>query len=406
MDCGRTYRSRGHRLYLPLKFSGRTDWPRVRNRLTQILESKKKSGTPLIDLTESNPTRCGFGYLTPELLKPLSDPGNLAYEPDPHGLRKAREEICGYYSEKGVSLHADQIFLTAGTGEAYAFLFRLLCDPGDPVLLPRPGYPLLDYLADLNDVKPVFYDLSYQDAWRMDEKSFPKHFFKTKAVLVVNPNNPTGNYVTREESAFISGVCLKNQCAVISDEVFFDFSWEGSNQERKSFAGCADALSFTLGGLSKFLGLPQMKLGWIVVNGPRKEKEEAIQRLEIIADTYLSVNTPVQNALPVWFQNYKGIIREIRERCLQNRRFLTQALEAAKPVRLLGGEGGWYAMLSLGGFVSDGSLAVRLLEEYNVLLHPGYFFNTGSGREIVLGLLSPAPVFREGVERLLKCLHF
>ncbi len=388
-----------------MKFSKRTEWPLVQNRLAQVLESKKKGGVPLIDLTESNPTRCEFQYLNAELLKPLSNPKNLVYEPDPHGLMEARCVISAYYAQKNISIDPHQIFLTAGTSEAYSFLFRLLCDPGDQVLVPRPSYPLLEYLSDLNDVKTVFYDLGHQSAWRMEKKSFPKSFFKTKAVVVVNPNNPTGNFVTQDERSFISARCAKNRCAIISDEVFFDFPWEEPPCERTSFAGCVDALSFTLSGVSKILGLPQMKLGWIVVNGPAKEKEEAIQRLEVIADTYLSVNTPVQHALAGWFQNYGPTSREILERCRLNLVNLKRELAQNDGIRLLGGEGGWYAVLSLDGTAPDDRLANRLLEEYHVLIHPGYFFNGEGGREIVLSLLLPPSVFHEGVERLLKVVQ-
>lgn len=384
-----------------MKFSKRTDWPLVQNRLTRILEAKKAAGVSIIDLTESNPTRCEFKYLDSALLKPLSDPKNLVYEPASRGLLEARKSVCGYYAEKGIRLHADQIFLTAGTSEAYSLLLRLLCDVDDQILAPKPSYPLLDYLSDLNDVKLSFYDLRYQNSWRMEKAAFSKVSQKTRAIVVINPNNPTGNFVTDVEKAFVSELARKNGGALIADEVFFDFAWE-ETAGRTSFAGGTEVLSFTLGGISKLMGLPQMKLGWIVVNGPRQEKEEAIQRLEVISDTYLSVGAPVQNAFPGWLQNYRRISQEIRQRCLENLGILRQASERCAAIRVLESEGGWYGVLALNGTLSDEALAVRLLEAYNVLVHPGYFFNFETGKEIVLSLLVPSGHFGEGIERLVK----
>ena len=282
-----------------MKFSQRTDWLTTANPLTQRIEEKKKDGVRLIDLTESNPTRCGFNFLNESRLRPFSDIRNLSYDPDPQGLLEARKAVCAYYAEKKISVHPEQIFLTAGTSEAYGFILRLLCDARDLVVIPRPSYPLLDYLATLADVDTIRYFLCYEkNRWRISAESLGIPFIeKPKALILVNPNNPTGNFVSSEELRPINEMCRQSETAIICDEVFLDFAFDPKNAKPVSLAQNREALTFTLSGVSKILGLPQMKLSWIVVSGPEELREKAIERLEIIADTYLSVNTPSQRAV-------------------------------------------------------------------------------------------------------------
>ena len=374
-----------------MKFAKRTDWPADENALAKLSARKKESGVPVIDLTESNPTRCGFAYLNSGLLKSFSAADNLRYEPDPHGLLSAREAVCRYYREKKITVSPEQIFLTAGTSEAYSFLFRLLVDPEKTVLAPSPGYPLFDTLADLNDVRLVHYSLG-------EELPLAADF---RALITVNPNNPTGCFVSPEEKKQIDAFCRDHQAAVIADEVFLDFALEGTAPV--SFAAGGEALTFTLSGISKILGLPQMKLSWIVVSGPETVRRNAISRLEIIADTYLSVNTPSQNALAAWFGDSRPR-EEIVARCRSNLRYLKERLNQSDVFRVLPVAGGWYATLEIQNGKTDEELALDLLGKENTLVHPGYFFDFQKENFLVLSLLPPTEVFKKGIERLHSCL--
>ncbi|MBI4353563.1 MAG: pyridoxal phosphate-dependent aminotransferase [Candidatus Omnitrophica bacterium] len=385
-----------------MTFSKRTDWPKVLNLFSRKAEECRRSGQTPLDLTESNPTRCAFDYLKPKILEGFSNPQSLLYEPDPRGLLAAREAVCRYYAEKGIRIGPDQVFLTASTSEAYTYLFRLLCNPGEPALAPAPSYPLFRYLSELNDIELCEYRLRYNgEAWRVDiphlERSFKN---KTKAVILVNPNNPTGNFIHAHEREAVLSLCRKEEAAVICDEVFHDFAFHSTEEPSIGFAGEERVLSFTLSGVSKIVGLPQAKLSWIVVNGPKALREEAARRLEVLADTYLSVNTPSQRALAGWLERRKEIQGEILERLRTNRRFLSERLEGVEAVRLLGSEGGWYAVLEVKSPCDDEALAIRLLEKRQVLVHPGYLFDFEGGCFLVLSLLPPSEVFREGVERM------
>ncbi len=385
-----------------MRFSKRTSWEAGSNRLSKAVELKRKEGTPLIDLTESNPTRCSFSYLNSDYLKPLTDSKNLLYEPDPRGLLEAREAVCHYYSVKGIKVEPDQVFLTACTSEAYTYLFRLLLDTGDMAVAPRPSYPLFSYLSDLNDVQLAHYSLAYEGAWFIDFQSLERHFPKDpRALILVNPNNPTGNFVHEDEREFLNGLCGSRDMSIISDEVFNDFSLTGKVKQPTSFAGNELALTFTLGGISKILGLPQMKLSWIILSGPREIRKKAAERLEIIADTYLSVNTPTQRALSTWLPKSGPVIEEIQKRLSDNLEYLTEALKGKESVRVLECEGGWYAVLEMTAFLSDEELALKLLEKQNVLTYPGYFFDFPEGNFLVLSLLPKAETFKEGVDRIL-----
>jgi len=379
-------------------FSKRTDWERHPNALSELLTKLKKKGETILDLTESNPTKCGLG-VDLRLLAALIDPGNLSYEPDPLGLLTARQAVCSYYAEKGIAVKLEQIFLTASTSEAYTHLFRLLANPGDKVLVPSVGYPLFGYLTGLNDVEVEHYGLTYDTAWHMDLSSLTHA--NCKAMILVNPNNPTGNFIHKRERRAVNDLCKAASCAIISDEVFFDYVY-GENADRApSFADNKEVLTFTLSGVSKVLGLPQMKLSWIVVTGPDALRREAIQRLEIIADTYLSVNTPSQTALSHWMGSRSAIQKNILDRVLGNRAVLERAVKGNSKVRLLNTEGGWYAILKVLSERSDDELALMLLEKDGVHVQPGYFFDLEEGTYLVLSLLPPQKDLKEGVRRLL-----
>ncbi len=387
-------------------FAKRTNWELTTNKITTILESLRKEGTAIFDLTESNPTRCGFSYPQSEILKELSSSQNLRYAPSPRGNLSARKAICDYYADKNIAVDPEQIFLTAGTSEAYSFLFRLLAEPGDKVLFPNPSYPLFQFLFDLNDLQYTPYPLTYapHHGWQVNVEGFYEAVAAdTKAVVFVNPNNPTGSFVRERELARINAICRSRNLAMISDEVFLDYAFEES-AEPMSLAGNREVLTFVLSGISKILGLPQMKLGWIVVNGPQDLMRDAMARLEIIGDTYLSVNTPVQNALPRWFELRPVIQKEILQRVERNRAFLFHHVssQAKEKSSCLHCEGGWYAILKLGPHYMEEILVEELLTEDQVFVHPGYFFDFEEEPYLVLSLLPTEEIFQEGVRRLLK----
>lgn len=373
-------------------FSERTDWPEGTNPLTQKLHALQSAGTPVLDLTVSNPTRCKFKYLDTGLLNALQTPENLLYHPEPHGLLPAREAICLYYKKRGIELIPEQIFITANTSEAYTFLFRLLLHH-EPLLAPRPSYPLLDYLAQINDIPLLSYPVKFDGKWRNALESTGSQGAKT--VLVVNPNNPTGHYVTPQDFKTLD----QFKIPVISDEVFWDFDLE-SGISKKSFAARTEGLTFTLNGISKILGLPQMKLSWIVVSGPDAIRKEAIRKLEIISDTYLSASTPIQHALSAWLSREAEIQKEIRARCTANYQFLKDAAGTEK-LKVLPCEGGWNALLQMPGDLSDEEWALLLLERDHVLVHPGYLYDFQENL-LSLSLLIPEAIFQSGIEKIIK----
>ncbi|MBI2095461.1 MAG: pyridoxal phosphate-dependent aminotransferase [Candidatus Omnitrophica bacterium] len=384
-----------------MKFSRRTEWPETGNALTRLLGEKLGRGEPVIDLTETNPTRCGFDFLDPEILGPLGRPENLRYEPDPHGLAEARLAVSGYYRSKGIAVAPEQVFLTAGTSEAYSFILRLLCDAGEGVLAPTPGYPLLDYLAAWSDVELLKYPLRREESWRMEMGELDRLFAKRpKGVLLVNPNNPTGNFLREEEIARVSRLCLDHGAAMVSDEVFIDFKWRGARTAERSLAGHDAALTFTLNGISKMLGLPQMKLSWIVVSGPPAVRASAIRRLEVIADTFLSVSTPSQRAFPEWMARREAARREILERVEQNLGTLRRAASAGGAFKILPAEGGWHAVIRMTSAPDDEKFALRLLRERHVFIHPGYFYDIEEPGTAVLSFLTKPAVFEEGLVSL------
>jgi len=351
----------------------------------------------VIDLTESNPTRVGLAYPEEEILESLADRRSLTYEPHPFGLAAAREAVA---REMNGAVDPDRIVLTASTSEAYAFLFKLLGDPGDVVCVPRPGYPLFEYLGGLDALEPRAYPLDPDDGWSIDvEQLVAESPPRTRAVILVNPNNPTGSFLKTDEWHRLQPVCRERGWAVISDEVFAGYAWGEDPRRVPCAAAGAEALTFSLGGLSKSVGLPQLKLGWIAVGGPEDDARAALQRLELIADAYLSVGTPVQWALERLLEVGATVRAQIRGRVAQNLERLAARADGT-PIHLLPSEGGWYAIVQLPAVLSEEEWAVRLLAQDGVAVHPGYFYEFPKEAFLVLSLLPPPDAFGEAADRL------
>jgi alanine-synthesizing transaminase len=352
----------------------------------------------LYDLTISNPTRCGFAYLTEDLLRPLGDAAGLAYDPQPCGLMSARESVAGYYADHGTEVGPEQLVLTASTSESYSFLFRLLCDAGDEVLIAQPGYPLFDFLAALDDVRLRTYPLFYDHGWWIDMAELERAITpQTRAIVVVHPNNPTGHWTSDGERRALEEICARHGLALIVDEVFLDYLLRDSGDARSFARGPHPALTFVLSGLSKICGLPQMKAAWIAAFGPEGERHESMGRLELIADTFLSLSTPVQLAMPKWLGLRAEIQREILERVRANLSTLEE-IARAEPERLqvLGTDAGWSAVIGLPRCVGEADFAERMVRERGVILHPGSFYGMGGTRAVV-SLIGSPDEFLEGI---------
>lgn len=387
-------------------FSRRTDWDLTPNVLSEARRRLESRGSRLLDLTESNPTRAGVDY--PDgIFQALSDRAVSRYEPDPRGLEPARQAVARLFSGKGAVLSADRILLTAGTSEAYTYLFRLLADPGQAVLVPRPSYPLFQYLAQLSDVETISYPLHLlpREGWRVDFDGLESAAEQgAKAVVVVHPNNPTGSALRREELERLAELCRRREMALIADEVFAEYFHDPNSDLPKTLLGEYGILVFALGGLSKFLGLPQMKLAWTACSGPPSAVESAFGRLEVIADSFLSVNTPAQNALPRWLDAAGSIQAQIRRRLGTNLRFLEDSCGAGE-WRLLPVDGGWSAVLknsALNGWEKEERCVLSLLENKQVMVYPGSFFDFDEPGHLVLSLLTEPAVFSEGITRLIQ----
>ena len=380
-------------------FSTRTNWPLARNRLTEAIEEARARGGEILDLTISNPTRAGFAH-DPGILRALATPESLDYDPQPKGLPQAREAVASYYqADHGIALDPECIILTASTSEAYSYIFRLLCNPGDEILVPKPSYPLFEFLADLQDVKLVSYPLLYDHGWQMDFSSLEKaRTERTRAMVLVHPNNPTGSFVQKHERAALNEICAKNNLALIVDEVFLDYAHRDAHA---SFARNEGVLTFTMSGLSKISALPQMKLAWMVVSGPESLAAAALERLEVIADTYLSVSAPVQWAAAEMLAARKALRTQLMQRVRANLGELDRQLESRRSCERLKVEGGWYAVLRVPATRSDDDLAVELLREKRVLAHPGHYYDFAGDGYLVLSLIGIEREFRDGVERLL-----
>jgi len=435
------------------RFSDRTDWKLAQNRFTVALEEVRASGAKILDLTVSNPTRVGLYYDERAILGALASPRALDYDPQAKGLLAAREEVSGYYRDRsgcggsdvadneathGIEVDPERIVLTTSTSEGYSFVFRLLCNAGDELLVPKPSYPLFEFLADLQDVRLVPYPLIYDHGWQMDFPSLESAVTeRTRGVVVVHPNNPSGSFVKAGEMEMLNSFCRERGLAVIADEVFLDYGlddfaheprakstprslhapldrhspaqWLGRDDnsagEHASFAGNQAVLTFTLSGLSKISALPQMKVAWVVTSGPREEVAAAMGRLEVIADTYLSMNAPVQWAVPALLEQRKDIQRQLLERVHANLAELDRKLAGQKACERLSVEGGWYAVLRVPVTRSDEELAIALVRERAVVVHPGHFYDFSSDGYLVLSLITVEGEFAEGIGAVLDKLN-
>ncbi|HZP06013.1 MAG TPA: pyridoxal phosphate-dependent aminotransferase [Terracidiphilus sp.] len=385
-----------------MRFSERTNWNTEETELARAHRRRIAAGLPIADLTASNPTRCGFTYPA-SLLQALTDLRALDYDPQPKGSLAAREAICGYYAGHGVRVSPEQIVLTTSTSEAYSFLFHLLCDPGDEILIPQPSYPLFDFLAGLCDVRLKAASLLYHDGWQIDIEALRRAITsQTRAIVLVHPNNPTGHFTKTWEAEELAGLCRKFSLALIVDEVFLDYAPAGASW---SFAAGLDGVSvFVVSGLSKIAGLPQMKVAWIVAAAQNPDQAETLARLEIIADTFLSMNAPAQCALPAWLEARTAIQEQIRARVCTNLAELDRQLTRAPAVQRLKIEGGWYSVLRIPALAPDEATVLALLER-GVWVHPGYFFGFPASGWLVVSLLGPEEEFQAGVTTLVDFLR-
>ena len=382
-------------------FSERTNWSLGPNRFTQAVEQVRRSGAEILDLTESNPTRVGLIYDEHSIFASLANPNSLDYDPQPKGLHFAREAVAAYYGERGDKVDPESLILTTGTSEGYSFVFRLLANPGDEILVAKPSYPLFDFLADLQDVKLVPYLLIYDHGWQIDFHTLERAISsRTRAIVLVHPNNPTGSYVSEGERVQLDAICARHNLALIVDEVFLDYSHDGD--ARSSFAANDSVLTFALSGISKISALPQMKLAWIAVAGPAELAAMALERLEVIADTYLSVNAPIQWAAKALLAQRTSVQAQLMARVRGNLAELDRQLNGQKICSRLRIEGGWYAVLRVPVTRSDEDFAIELLHEEQVLVHPSHFYNFPGDGYIVLSLITTEAAFKAGITRLIK----
>jgi aspartate/methionine/tyrosine aminotransferase len=382
-------------------FAKRTNWNLAPNRLSEALAAHHAAGKPLIDLTVSNPTECGFEYDSAAIQDALRNPAALSYEPNPRGMESARRAVVGYYADRGEDVSTEDIFLTTSTSEAYSYVFRTLCDPGDELLIPSPSYPLFDFLADIQDVRLVRYSLLYDHGWQIDFHALEQAIMpRTRGVIVVHPNNPTGNFVKSGEMAKLNAICSTRGIAIIADEVFLDFALEENRPA--SFAANRGAPTFTLSGLSKICGLPQMKVAWLIASGPQQWKREALARLEVIADTYLSANAPVQLAIAKFLERRHAFQEQVITRVRRNLAELDRQLAAQKAASRLAVEGGWCAVLRVPATRTDEDIVIELLTTQGVSVHPGHFYEFPSDGYLVVSLIIPEQTFAKGASRLLS----
>lgn len=383
-----------------MRFSDRVPSATSPNALTKKLTSLRAAGIAVVDLTETNPTAVGLPY-PQDLLGALADPAGLSYRPEPFGLPSARAAVAAEYRRRGADVVADQIVLTASTSEAYTWLFKLLCNPGDRVRVPRPSYPLFEHLARLEGVTLEPYDLSYHGRWEMDLGAIARPGADVRGVVVVTPNNPTGSCVSVDERRQLFEICRDRGWALVADEVFVDYRFEATSIATDLAVG-APCLAVTLGGLSKAIGLPQLKLGWMVIGGPADVREAALTRLEIIADSFLSVGTPVQVALPALLEKGLVIRAAIHDRISTNlsilRAVVTQ-FDACDPLTV---EGGWAAVIRVPATRGEDAIVLDVLERENVLVYPGFFFDFRHEAYLVVSLLVDPSVFAEALPRVLR----
>jgi aspartate/methionine/tyrosine aminotransferase len=376
--------------------SQRTSLDRAPNPLAVALERARASGEPLLDLTRSNPTSAGLPYDEPAILGALAERAALVYEPTALGLASARAAVVDVLAERGVTVSTDRVLITASTSEAYGYAFKLLCDAGDEVLVPEPSYPLFDHLARFDGVRPVAYRLAYDGAWHLDIDSIRRaQSPRTRAIVVVSPNNPTGSYLKRSELAALAEIGLP----IVSDEVFAEYPLEAPADRMQSALETDAVLVLALGGLSKLAGLPQLKLGWMIAGGPSALAEEAMARLELCSDAYLSVGAPVQHALPRLLEIGRITRSAIQERIADNLATLRRVLDGSAAT-LLRTEGGWSAVLRLPRTQSEEDWVLGLLDEEKTLVQPGWFYDFAEEPFVVVSLLTPAPELADGAARL------
>lgn len=382
------------------------------NRLAQLLEEKRRAGRTILDLTRTNPTQVGLAPPNPATLSALSDLHALAYEPDPRGLAASREAVARYLSARGAtptSIAAERVYLTTSTSEAYAHLFRLLCDPGDEVLAPRPSYPLIEPIARLEDVQAHAYRLAYDGSgWRLDVDSLEAAVTaRTRAVVVVQPNNPTGSCLDASEISRVEALCRERRLALIVDEVFGDYPHAPRRSPIESLLGGRSVPTFVLGGVSKTCGLPQLKLGWIAVDGPDETLEPLLAGLEWILDLFLSVGTPVMFAASRLLDERAPFQAAVRSRVDENRRILEDAAARSEgALDAYRSEGGWSAVVRLhpardGGPADREDVAEWALRRHDVSVHPAHFYDLGRDDLAVLSLLTEPAVLRPALDRLL-----
>ena len=380
-------------------FSSRTNWQRKPNRLTELYNLLRERGEQVIDLTVSNPTECGFTYPSNELLSALSKPGSLHYEPDPQGSIPARKAVCKYYRSRDIDLSPHQVFLTASTSEAYATIFKLLCNAEEEVLVPQPSYPLFEFLAQINDVRLNSYPLRYDGVWHIDFDSLVQAITPaTKAIILIHPHNPTGMFLKKYEHEKLVEIAQKNNLSLIVDEVFLEYGFSDYAEKFNSTASERRVLTFTLNGISKMIGMPQMKLGWIVLSGPDTALTEASHRLEMLCDTFLSVNTPVQSALPVLLQAGEAVREQIVDRIKANFAILTGHLNNGGQCSVLNCEGGWYGIIRVPRIKTDEEWCLELLKQKHVYCYPGYFFDFEEEGYLIVSLLVDEKRFNEGIQ--------
>jgi alanine-synthesizing transaminase len=386
-------------------FSARTNWETTETDLSRALRERRESGLAIYDLTASNPTQCGFIYDEAAILSALATPEALIYNPNPQGMLRAREAVCAYYRNHGAAVDPAQIFLTTSTSEAYSYVFRLLCDPGDEVLIAQPSYPLFDFLAALDDVKLVPYALFYDHGWHLDIEALCSRITPcTRAIALVHPNNPTGHFTKANERAQLEALCGEHNLALIIDEVFLDYPLTATG---RSFAtGPHPALTFVLSGLSKIAGLPQMKAAWLSVFGPAASGDDdvlkrSLSRLEVIADTFLSMNAPVQCALPQWL-SHRSVQQQIQLRISKNLQTLDAMLAEQTMVTRLDVEAGWYAILRIPAIRDDEEVAKSLIQDAGVSTHPGYFFGFAGDGWLIVSLLTQENDLKAGLKTIIR----
>lgn len=387
------------------RFSRRLSWPAPDNALSRLKTELRARGRTILDFSESNPTRVGLSACrdeaAAELLAPYLDPANLRYDPNPRGLLRARRSLAAHYADRGAPAPED-FFLCASTSEAYGLVFKLLCDPGDAVLVPKPGYPLFDFLAGLEAVEALPYRLEYRHpaGWRVDLDALESTLSadaacRIKALVLINPNNPTGSYVADAEREALVALCARRGVALVCDEVFHPFALETAPP--RSFMGEDRVLTFVLDGLSKQAGLPQAKLGWMALSGPPAEAAEAAARMEVIADTYLSAGTPVMNALPALLDHGRRFRSELLPRMTANLATLRSVLEGTdSPHRVLRCGGGWTALIESPRLEGEEALAAGLLSEKGLWSQPGYYFDMERESYFTASLILPPQALAEG----------